>query len=41
MLAAGAGFHIDPASNEYVITGLPSEIRFPWGDSALIVRRTP
>lgn len=41
MLGAGTSFFIDPASGEYVVTGLPSEIRFPWGDTALIVRRTP
>lgn len=41
ILGAGGSFYIDPASNNYVVTGLPPEIRFPWGDTALIVRRTP
>lgn len=41
ILAAGGTFYIDPASGEYVVTGLPNEIKFPWGDSALIVRRLP
>jgi hypothetical protein len=41
MLSASASFHIDPATGEYIITGLPSEIRFPWGDNALVIRRTP
>jgi hypothetical protein len=41
MLGAGSSFFIDPASGEYVVTGLPSEVRFPWGDAALMVRRTP
>ena len=41
MLSASASFHIEPATGEYIITGLPPEIRFPWGETALIVRRTP
>lgn len=40
MLSASTSFYSDPATGEYVITGLPSEIHFPWGDSALVVRRT-
>jgi type IV secretory pathway VirB9-like protein len=40
MLNAATSFHSDPATGEYIINGLPSEIRFPWGDSALIVKRT-
>jgi type IV secretory pathway VirB9-like protein len=40
LLSAATSFFSDPATGEYVITGLPSEIRFPWGESALVVRRT-
>lgn len=41
MLAAGGSFFVDPSSTEYVVTGLPPEIRFPWGEGALVVRRMP
>ncbi|MGF7213210.1 hypothetical protein GGE65_007846 [Skermanella aerolata] len=41
MLAAGSSFYLDPSSSEYVIAGLPSEIRFPWGETAVVVRRAP
>lgn len=41
LLGAGGSFYIDPATNEYVVTGLPLEIRFPWGGNALLVRKLP
>jgi hypothetical protein len=41
MLPPGSSFFVDPATTEYVITGLPSEITFPWGSNALVVRRAP
>lgn len=41
MLPAGAGFFIDPMTSDYVITGLPGEILFPWGEQAITVRRRP
>jgi hypothetical protein len=40
LLSAATSFFADPATGEYIINGLPAEIRFPWGDSALIVKRT-
>lgn len=40
LLSAATGFFSDPATGEYIIDGLPSEILFPWGETALIVKRT-